>query len=804
MLPDTLGVSGLDELFFVVIALVFLASPLVCIAMVVRLSNRLGAAERMAKQQQEWVTLLADKLQLREDRLAAHGETAAAAVTTEPTVETSADKRVPAARHQVPTASDHRETAPETHTPDPTQPAPAPAPMPAPQPPASTARLAAAPPEVPARHVAPAAPSDPSPRRSLESFVGERVLLVAGVIAVLFALGFFLKIAMDKGWLGPAARVALGLGLGVVALLGGDRLAKRLGGFGHGLMGAGLGALYISTWFAAARYELISRPTAFAGTALITALGVTLSLWRGAPLLTWLGFAGGYLGPALLGQDQDALRPLTGWLLLLHGGVLAVLCRRMITGLEVLPLVASGVYFAVWASRFGVTEHPGLDAACLALLFGSQLLISIVPHWLAKRALSPVSLAGSGLAGLAMVGFGQLLFFEDHRLALGAAIAGLGLFYALAATALTRRRLARAPDIEALWAFALAALAVSLPILIDGRGLAPAWAFAGLAALVAGVRLPARLFVFSGLTMIAMALARALLHDPLLHESSFTPFFNGPLLAALSPGMASILAGFELRRGGAAMGRLSRGMLSAGTWQVVGFLALEAYDGVALRETFETVTAREVWALCSASATLSLCAAGLAWRPGRHGPGLDHLPFGPLLAALVLSFAMADLPRSATFAAFANVPFGSGCLLVVAVFVVAAGAREHWRKAAVLAGLIGLLVLGSAEIHLWGQLSPEDGLDPEQRLFAAQVIASAFWALYATTLVSMGFWKHQGPLRWMGLGLFALTAVKVFVVDMARLDPAYRVGSFLALGVLLVAASYLYNRANPDTSQAEL
>lgn len=768
MPPDTLGVSGLDELFFVVIGLAFLASPLVCIFMVVRLSNRLRAAERLAQQQRELLTLLADKLQLREDRDAAAAKTPTTAAPAKVASEPTAQEKAPAA-------------TPATE----------------PVNPATRPKMAA-----PGGHDV-TTPAAQPPRRDLESFVGERVLLVAGVIAVLFALGFFLKIAMDKGWLGPSARVGIGLGLGVAALLGGDRLAKRLGGFGHGLMGAGLGALYISTWFAAARYELISRPTAFAATALITALGVTLSLWRSAPLLAWLGFAGGYLGPALLGQDQDALRPLTGWLLLLHGGVLAVLCRRLITGLEVLPLVASGVYFSVWASHFGVTENPGLDAACLALLFGSQLLISIVPHWLAKRALSPVSLAASGLAGLALVGLGQLLFFEDHRLALGAAVAGLALCYAFAATALTRRRGARAPDIEGLWGYALAAIAVALPILIDGRGLAPAWAFAGLAAVIAGVRLPAKLFVFSGLAMIVMALGRALLHDPLLHEASFTPFFNGPLLAALSPGIASILAGLELKRGGEAMGRLSLGMLTSGTWQLVGFLALEAYDGVALRETFETVSAREVWALCAAATTLSLCAAGLAWRPARHTPGLEHLPFGPLLAATALSFAMAGMPRLTTFTAFANVPFGTGCLLVVAIFVVAAGAREHWRKPAVLAGLTGLLVLVSVEIHLWGQQPPEDGLDPEQRRFAAQVITSAFWALYATTLVCLGFWKQQAPLRWIGLGLFALTAAKVFVVDMARLDPAYRVGSFLALGLLLVAASYLYNRASPDPSQPE-
>jgi uncharacterized membrane protein len=39
----------------------------------------------------------------------------------------------------------------------------------------------------------------------------------------------------------------------------------------------------------------------------------------------------------------------------------------------------------------------------------------------------------------------------------------------------------------------------------------------------------------------------------------------------------------------------------------------------------------------------------------------------------------------------------------------------------------------------------------------------------------------------------------VFLVDLDRLETAYRVGSFLVLGILLVAVSYLYQRARRTT-----
>jgi len=46
----------------------------------------------------------------------------------------------------------------------------------------------------------------------------------------------------------------------------------------------------------------------------------------------------------------------------------------------------------------------------------------------------------------------------------------------------------------------------------------------------------------------------------------------------------------------------------------------------------------------------------------------------------------------------------------------------------------------------------------------------------------------------MGIVLLAGTVLKVFVLDLGFLSGTYRVLSFLALGSILVAVSYLYQR----------
>jgi uncharacterized membrane protein len=71
---------------------------------------------------------------------------------------------------------------------------------------------------------------------------------------------------------------------------------------------------------------------------------------------------------------------------------------------------------------------------------------------------------------------------------------------------------------------------------------------------------------------------------------------------------------------------------------------------------------------------------------------------------------------------------------------------------------------------------------------------SVLWALCSIVLVVIGFLRHQGRLRQCGLWLFAITVLKVFVVDLANVSTPFRIISFVVLGLMLIGASYLYYR----------
>jgi uncharacterized membrane protein len=71
---------------------------------------------------------------------------------------------------------------------------------------------------------------------------------------------------------------------------------------------------------------------------------------------------------------------------------------------------------------------------------------------------------------------------------------------------------------------------------------------------------------------------------------------------------------------------------------------------------------------------------------------------------------------------------------------------------------------------------------------------SAWFMIYGAALMTAGFLRRSAFLRWQALVLLTLSIGKVFLFDTSHLTAGYRVASFLALGVLLIAVSYVYQR----------
>jgi uncharacterized membrane protein len=77
----------------------------------------------------------------------------------------------------------------------------------------------------------------------------------------------------------------------------------------------------------------------------------------------------------------------------------------------------------------------------------------------------------------------------------------------------------------------------------------------------------------------------------------------------------------------------------------------------------------------------------------------------------------------------------------------------------------------------------------------AEGFSYSAWLLIAgAAFLAVGFRRRSAALRWQGLVLLAVTILKVFLWDTSTLSHGYRSVSFLALGALLLAVSFAYQR----------
>lgn len=206
--------------------------------------------------------------------------------------------------------------------------------------------------------------------------------------------------------------------------------------------------------------------------------------------------------------------------------------------------------------------------------------------------------------------------------------------------------------------------------------------------------------------------------------------------------------------------------------------------------------------------TIGWALEGLAllWLFGRvPHKGLPIVGVGLLVAAFA---RLALNPAVLSYQERADVPIWNWYLysygMVSACLFV--GARLLWARrqkmfdldvAPILTGLGAALVFLLINIEIADYFTPEGRgtLVFEFRgNFLRDMTYTIAWALYALVLLIAGLWKRAAAARYAGLGLLSVTLLKLFFHDLAQLAQLYRIGAFIAVAIIAILASFLYQR----------
>jgi uncharacterized membrane protein len=147
--------------------------------------------------------------------------------------------------------------------------------------------------------------------------------------------------------------------------------------------------------------------------------------------------------------------------------------------------------------------------------------------------------------------------------------------------------------------------------------------------------------------------------------------------------------------------------------------------------------------------------------------------------------------------------FVTACLFAAALIYQKLGANKE-----ISARVLQIIVVILAIIVLWFVTTVETYTffaaraalqktadDVTHERWLGQMALSVVWSIYAAALMAVGFIRRAAAIRWAALSLFALTVIKVMLVDIAVLQQLYRIIAFLVLGLLLLVVTWGYHKA---------
>lgn len=659
------------------------------------------------------------------------------------------------------------------------------------------------------------APVKPSrTREEWEAFVGGRLLNRIGAFAIIIGIGFFLKHAFDNNWISELVRVALGLLAGSAALVVARRAhTKGFEIFSQGLVGAGIGILYLSIYASFNYYSLLPQIPSFLLMAAVTTVALVQAVQYRSLAVAILGWAGGVLTPWMLSTGEPNEIKLFVYLALFTVAMLGLVVRMPAWSvLQPLTLAGTWLWYFLWHADMYETDVLWITLFFVLVFWALFVAVDQVQlrtgtpfGWERRTAL----VGNSGLAALALV----LVVEPESDVMAGSVMLGMAAAYLLP---WLRAGLDPGRPYSVFSTTVASILAVvGLGLVASDHGDVALWS--GLAALCiyASTKRDLPHLVIVGQVVALLAAAHLVTIDGSLIGDSVRDFV--PVIHERTLGFSGLIAGsllcfFFLQ--GTTGRRAARDMfLTVAAAMLVVYVTVEVNDSLRVwRLDLEQDPMAFRW-------FLSVLVIGVLWT----GLGLATFSTGlrmrlhPLvwvgvvtliLGAVVIAMRGLSVNVIAFHAPLVNLRVVSMLATAFAVAYAARLALRHRDLAPLLPSLHRVFAVGaivvifsllSGETLDWFERSVEAARGEEADVLAdlrdgQQLALSLVWLMYSVVLMVVGFWRSNRGLRLIAIGLFGITILKIFLVDLSSLETAYRIVSFVGLGVILLGVSYGYQR----------
>ena len=586
-----------------------------------------------------------------------------------------------------------------------------------------------------------------------------------GVIISFFGVAFLLKYAVENELFSipMSVRYPGVAGFAAALLAFGWRKRDENRVFALSIQGGGIGVLFLTVFAALRLHGLLSPGIAFSLLILITAAAGVLAIKQESRAFAILGTTGGFLAPLLVSTGSGNHVGLFSYYLILNCAILGVAWYRPWRELNIIGFGFTFGVGTIWGYQYYVPELFATTEPFLLLYFLFYTIIAVLFAFRQRPELRGY-VDGTLLFGTPTIAFAlqsQLLNDTEYGLAISAAV--VSLFYAATAVWLRRTQQENFTLMtQAFIALAVAFGTIAIPLALDDRWTAIAWALEGAALVWIGVQQKTTLAKMSG-TALAFAGGSEFLSYGWVNDLGM-PVLNGNYVGGVLIALTSLYSAHGLSKD--ERGREWQKPVSIGLF-VWGLLF---WFGAGSAEIADRVTGNQQlhWLLLFASVSL----AAMAYA----GKRFQWIAYSRVSLTLLPALSVGALAYFVVFGHFLKGLGAFGWLVAVVahVWILHAYQGAKTREESVAHGWGAIFFTGLTGLEVWWQLERFVTNDVWSGGAGLLILAAgAFALLFERWTRPWPFSKHFDAYFVAGLLLVVFYVALVVGVSVTRPgDPA--------------------------------
>ncbi|WP_184546634.1 DUF2339 domain-containing protein [Mucilaginibacter sp. FT3.2] len=663
----------------------------------------------------------------------------------------------------------------------------------------------------------PPKPAEPKPsffesHPDLEKFIGENLINKIGIAILVLAIGYFVKFAIDTGWIGKGGRVAVGIACGAILIGIAHWLRNSYKAFSSVLAGGGLAVFYFTVTLAYHQFGMWGQTTSFIILIVITIFAVLLSLLYDKRELAVIALVGGFASPFMVSTGKANYDALFIYLLILNTGLLIIAYYKAWRVLNIVSFAFTVIVFGgVLYTLTTPTYHYGFIYASIfyVLFFAINVANNVRENKKFIGSDFSILLINTGLyfaAGLYLL---TAMHQEQFR---GLFCVSLAVVNLILSYILFRNRKVDTNVLYLLIGITLTFISLAAPIQLHGNSITLFWAAETVVLYWLYQRSSIKLMKITSLLLWGAMLLSLLMDWYQIYPDSaiqLTIIANKGFITTVVAAISSFLLSVLISRGkkedteGIQVSKYifstaGLALLFLSGLAEINHQFLNRYPGTDLNILYMMLYTP---AFVYSYYLISLKVPAVRFKDSIRLTLLlicvaVYLMLMPAYFDLLSNTLIHQKPTANHFTAHWASALLVGLLFYRIIRVSEAVLDDGMKQLFSWLISAGVVVFLSLEFCLLSNLLFYNKIHNIERIETIYVKTTLpiLWGLLSFALMWLGMRYKMRTMRIVSLTLFSLTLVKLFVYDIVDIPQAGKIAAFFCLGVLLLIISFMYQK----------